>query len=85
MENYRISLNDGIENTDYSAFQIFDQKNDVVAIVRTSKIKLLELEELKEGLNMEELLYAIKDRFPGIDVKGYKNTTGSCHRCERTK
>ena len=75
MENYMVSLNDGIEGTDYSAFQIFDQNKDVVAIARINKIKLLELEKIKDGLNIEALLDAIKDRFPGIDIQGYRDTT----------
>lgn len=75
MENYIVSLNDGIEGTNYSAFQIFDQKNNVVAIARTNKIKLLELEIVKDEIKLEVLLDAIKDRFPGIDIQGYRDTT----------
>ena len=74
MEDYTVSLNDGIKDTDYRAFQIFDQKGDVVAIVRTNKyeIKLLELERINNEINIDNLLEAIKDRFPGIDINNYE-------------
>lgn len=74
MKNYTISLNNGINGTDYSAFQIFNQKGDVVAIARTTidELKLLELEEIYNEINIEDLLEAIKDRFPGIDISNYK-------------
>ena len=75
METYIVSLNNGIEGTDYCAFHIFNQKGDVVAIARTNKIKLLELEKIKDELNMEALINAIKDRFPGIDIKDCKDTS----------
>lgn len=75
MENYTVSLNDGIDSPDYCAFQIFNQNGEVVAIARTSKIELLELEKTNGEVNNDALLDAIKDRFPGICIKNYKDTT----------
>ena len=74
MEKYIVSLNNGIVNPDYSAFQIFDQEGNVVAIARTNKIKLLELHQVKEGFDKEAVINAIKDRFPGIETKDYIDT-----------
>lgn len=71
MRKYNVSPNNGIQGTDYCAYQIFDITGNVVAIARTNNNKLLELEKIEDNLNEESLLAAIKERFPKIDITDY--------------